>query len=36
MKRTKDSLNLSWGDTKALNDAITRWEVKLLTNYQNH
>jgi hypothetical protein len=30
MKRTKDSLNLSWGDTKALNDAITRWEVKLL------
>ena len=31
----RDSLNLC-RDTKALNDAITRWEVKLLTNYQNH
>ena len=31
----RDSLNLC-RDTKVLNDAITRWEVKLLTNYQNH
>ena len=27
MKPAKDSLNLSWVDTKALNIAITRWDL---------